>query len=716
MIQSIWELVGEQFTQELARMTAVYVKETDESISFAYPTGDSRSSFYFDFSEKTGYDLPAKFRMDFAVYEYPSIMGTLGANRALFREQTYFPSLIRRSFEYTNIGIMGVERFGRRVDGAFTWAFDLHCRNEWHPFHKKLYSVLSSEEAFTVERERDTLTVSFEDMRYHIAVGGSFQIGLYAEERLMKADLRRQQLSVLDGPGYSLVIEHAFHLEPGEDAQFSFGLSAESAQKAREGLAAEAFEERLRGAWDAWFESLPTVGHMSEEEAKVYYKCWWTIKNNYYHHPQWGFCITEALPVYKGVWQWAIPSVEWHSEQNTDHTSEWIRKSMDMLLDSQRNDGYVTHAIYIDEKVPGERWAAGNSVGIVQTPHLPWVAMRYYHTTLDLPSLRRWYAPLARYYDYLCESRDTGFFNWHLWAITTSFDTGLDTTSAFQRVTYGEPGIPKERFCYPAIFGAERYRFEQAMAEIAALIGEDSSGWTAEAEKTKAAMQAHLWDADRRWYGVVHEDGSLDTRVGVDGLFALVYGMVGRKQAALMEKNMERLIGPYGVRTVAEGEPGFREDVYWRGASWPKSCSLGMAACCRYYPHLAERVYSSVLRMCLAHPSIWECYNVRTGELAHSDHGFFCTPGVSSNVGAGDILGTLWLYHGLAMYEMDMALPAVPMHSFHWSGLRINVSEKHNSFTVSACPAEAESGAVRFRTADGICTAELGAGETSLQI
>lgn len=708
MNKKIWQLIGEEFDNNIPRLTAAYVKEEDGTQSFAYPTGESRLGYFFDFSIKTGYDLVPKFKFDFAVYEYPSIMGILGPNRALFKKQTYYPSMIKREFEYTNLALMGTERLGRVHEKSLSWAFDFTCRTEGMVFDKNIYSVLSSEEEFAVVKKENGLILTFHDMSYYIAFQKEFDIGLYANEVLMKEDLKQNKVSVSEFGRY-LVIKQHITMKPMEQAEMVIGLSSTDLKHAKKALSAKNFEKKIAKVWNDWFNELPVISLNNKKEAKVYYKCWTVIKNNYYNHPQWGHSVTEALPVYKGIWQWAIPSVEWHSEQNTEYTSQWIKKAMDMMMDSQRQDGYITHAIYIDEEIPGERWGKGSTI---QTPHFPWVAVRYYHATGDLESLRRWFGPLKTYYEYINRSRDEVFRNLHLWAITTSYDTGLDTTSAFQRVTYGEEGIPKENYCYPAIFGAERYRYELALAEIAEILGEDGSFYKHEAQKTKEAMNRYLWDEERKWYGVIHEDGELDTRVGVDGLFSLVYGVADPERVKAMKSNFERLIGPYGIRTVAEGEKGFREDVYWRGPCWPKSCSLGMYICNKHYPDLAKKAYDAIIKMCLLYPSIWECYNVRTGELAHSDHGFVCTPGVSSNVGAGDIIGTLFEYHGFPMYDMDMALPLVPMERYHHKGLRITVSSLDGKWAVTAQKAEKEVAEVDFAGEKGRFTVTLTAGET----
>lgn len=358
--------------------------------------------------------------------------------------------------------------------------------------------------------------------------------------------------------------------------------------------------------------------------------------------------MIEALPVYRGYWQWALPAHETASDLDPELGSQWIKSLIDMLLEYQREDGYVTHAIYLDEDTPGERWARRS---IIQTPHIPWVALRYFSKTGDADSLRRWFPALKRYYGYLCGSRDAGFMGLHLWGIITSFDTGLDTTSVFEKVTYEEDGV-RERFCYPAIFAAERARYEQAMAKIASQLGSgEQSFWEDQTRQTIDAMNEHLWDERKNWYGVIHEDGSQDTRVGVDGLFPLAYRLVDADRARAARESFRQLIATYGIRTMAPDADGFRPDNYWRGPVWPKAISMGAAAAVNYYPDLVDEVRQGAVNFALKHPSIWECMNADTGEIARGDGGMMATPAVSSNVGSSELLAALLLMRGEPMLD-----------------------------------------------------------------
>lgn len=647
---SIWELVCEEFDEKLPRRTAILVKEEDWGLPFAYPCDFGGIGWNIDYREKTTYDEAPIAIVRFGDHSYPDLTGkTAARNTFHFRKMEYLPGLVRREAAFSNIGLEAQERFAQSAGGGWAWHLDLTNLSLPHkPLRKKLYVTVSFADSQTRVREEDgVLSCETSAKTLYLATDAA-RWGVYDTTEDYQAAITEGKAANRRTRGKHLVLELELASEQyGETLSVRFGMSFQSAEKARRAAAARNLEAGLQRKWDAWFAKLPPLEGASERDLKAYYKCWWTVRTNYYRHPRWGKSVLEALPVYRGFWQWGLPAAEWHSSPNPEITPSFTRRVLDLFLQYQREDGYVTHAIYLDEEEPGSSWARGN---IIQTPHIPWVALRYFAATDDLKSLRRWYPHLVRYYEYLNRSRDEEFLGLHLWAIITSFDTGLDTTSVFQKVTYGEDGV-RERFCYPAIFAAERCRYEQAMAKMARLLGEDEEPWLRESEATKKAMDRVLWDSGRKWYGVLHEDGSLDTRVGVDGLFPLAYGLVTESRARQMRKNFASLLGPYGTCTVAPGEPGYYADTYWRGPVWPKSCSMAMGAARNYYPDLLDEVREGLVSFLLRYPNVWECMNAWTGQIARGDMGQMATPGVSSNVGAGEALGALRMAHGTDMLE-----------------------------------------------------------------
>ena len=655
----IWQSVGEHFDEKLPRRTAVLVKEDDFALPFAYPREFGSIGWLFDNRDKaTGYDEPPTASMQFGEYSFPDQTGGHSAKNAFhFGKMEYFPSLVKREIIFSNIGIEAVEKFAQCPEGGFIWELDLTCRN--HPcytFEKKFYAVVSFDSADTpVEYYPSEQVFKIRLDNKELFVASNFDnYGLYETADSYLCDVNKGALSNRSGRGKHLLLEYNVRLEHQETKRIAFGISFQSPSKAVRALEEKRFQEKIADKWNEWFSTLPAVDFESERDRKAYYKCWWVVRLNYYEHPRWGRTVLESLPVYRGYWQWALPAVEWHSTPDPETGPSFVKRILDLFLEHQRADGYVTHAIYLDEEIPGKRWADGWGEGgsIIQTPHIPWVALRYYHAAKDIEALRSWYPKLAKYYRYLNESRDNGFLKLHLWAITTSFDTGLDTTAAFQKVTYGEDGT-REKFCYPAIFAAERCRYEQAMAKMAEILGnkKEADKYRRESQLTKEAMDRILWDENKKWYGVLHEDGSLDTRVGIDGLFPFAYGLVEKARALSCRENLLKLLGNYGVFTMAPDEPGFHEETYWRGPAWSKSCSLATASASNYYPELLGKVKEGLVNFLLKYPSVWECMSARTGKIARGDAGLMAAPMMSSNVGAGEAIGALLTYYGRDMFS-----------------------------------------------------------------
>lgn len=691
--ESIWESLRESFDDKLPRRTAVALKPSDSTILYAYPMHSGAIGWSFDDRTSTSYDDSPSYELFVAPWTGPGFIAPLSRSTFVWESRNYCPDLVQRSAAFSEPGIRIRESFGRAVDNAFTWQLDVDYLGI-HAREKSLYVALRASSGLGGVQVSDRCF----DLGSVTVCADANSWGAFDSLDDAEAAIGAGGLSGHTSGSRYLVLEFKVSLKRNEGRTLSVGLSFGDPDAARQACEVADLDAPIRERWDSWFRSLPSAEFASPEERRAYYKCWWVVKLNYYQSPRFGHMVCEALPVYRGYWLWGLDSSEWHSDQNTEYTSVHIRQALDLFLDHQREDGFITHAIYLTEQVPGENWARRS---ITQTPHIPWVCLRYADVTGDCERLRAWYPKLVRFYNYLCESRDACFRDLHLWGIIASFDTGLDTTPAFEKVTYGVDGV-KEGYCYPAIFAAERCRYEQSLARMSEILGTDEPDhWLAESEKTRKAMDEILWDSSRNWYGVLHEDGTLDTRVGVDGLFPFAYGLVSPKKASAAKDNFRRLIGRYGIHTVAPGELEYEADHYWRGPAWPKSCAMGVVAARNYYPDLREEAVRSTIRMLLRWPSVWECMNAETGDAARADQGMVSTPLISSNVGSGEALGMLLTVRGVDMMSFDGTLPLSPVTNFHWAGFRLDVAKSGDRWSITIRPAERSSGELRIRLADG---------------
>lgn len=644
---SIWRTLTTSFDEKLPRRTAVSIKENKSTTAYYYPSDFGKIGYNLDMRTASTYEE----QPDFSFYFDEFGTGDLGNKPNPTRLPFFFqamentPNYNRRQVVFANFGLNMLEEMGCACDTGVTWQFTFKQRTLHRQMNRRFYIVYTSDVGLTVSSS-DTAPTAFAlenkaGKQLWIATDTTMDFGIYDSLEEYRTAIFNGKLNGTVGAGryFVLALDVQFALAKysveQQQACRMLAMSTLSAELAQANLVTN-LADRIEKLWNGWLERIPAPDFPSSQVAQSYYKCWAVIRQNYFQHPNWGFILLEALPVYKGLWTWGTSALPYNSLLDPDHPGEFLRHALDLFCNSIREDGFISHAIYIDEQTPGERWARGK--GVIQTPHFPWVALAYYHATGDKEALRRWYEPLRRYYEFICDSRDAKLENLHLWAALTSFDTGLDVAPAFTDITYYD-----EPYVYPAVFAAERCRYERSMGEMAQILGleEAAHKWFAEAELTLDAANKVLWDESKCWYGVKHADGTMETAVGLDGLFFLAYNLASQEQADRMKPHVAKLIGRYDVHTVAPNEPKYEANYYWRGPAWPKSCATAAHAIANYYPELREQVLTAITNWALAWPSIWECLNGETGQVAGADVGVLATPFVSSNVGAGELIGAI---------------------------------------------------------------------------
>jgi hypothetical protein len=648
IVLSIWRNLTTSFDEKLPRRTAVLIKENKETTAYFYPLDFGKIGYNLDMRTASTYEE----QPDFSFYFDEFGTGDLGNKPNPTRLPFYFksmenaPNYNRRQIAFANFGLDMQEEMGSACDTGVTWQFTFRQRTLHRQMNRRFYLVFTCDAGLTVSRsdlQPSVFALENKAGKQLWLVGDVvMDCGTYDSLEAYREAIFSGNLNGMLGAGryfvLALIVEFPRAKYSSEQQQTTrmLGISTLSAEFALANLIPN-LADQIEMTWNSWLERIPAPDFPNSQVARSYYKCWAVIRQNYFQHPTWGHILLEALPVYKGLWTWGTSALPYNSLLDPDHPGVFLRNALNLFCDSIREDGFISHAIYIDEQKPGERWARGK--GVIQTPHFPWVALAYYRDTGDKESIRRWYEPLRHYYRFICDTRDAKLENLHLWAALTSFDTGLDVAPAFTDITYYDAP-----YVYPAIFAAERCRYEQSMGEIAQILGleEAAEDWFGEAKLTLSAANKVLWDKDKCWYGVKHADGTLETAVSLDGLFFLAYNLVSQEQADLMKSNVAKLIGQYGVFTAAPDEPKYEADYYWRGPAWPKSCATAAHAVVNYYADLRAPILSAITNWALAWPSIWECLNGETGQVACADVGVLATPFVSTNVGAGELIGAFW--------------------------------------------------------------------------
>ena len=135
----------------------------------------------------------------------------------------------------------------------------------------------------------------------------------------------------------------------------------------------------------------------------------------------------------------------------------------------------------------------------------------------------------------------------------------------------------------PVVSTAQVIRTARILRTMAHVLGEPAEEYDADIEELSTALQAWAWDEEAGYFGyVVHDDegapeGLLrhgsghNFNMGMDGAAPLVAGICtpdqeARLVAALMSP--EKMWTRYGLSTVDQSAPYYRDDGYWNGAVW----------------------------------------------------------------------------------------------------------------------------------------------------
>ena len=135
----------------------------------------------------------------------------------------------------------------------------------------------------------------------------------------------------------------------------------------------------------------------------------------------------------------------------------------------------------------------------------------------------------------------------------------------------------------PVISTAQVIRTARILRMMALALGEPVEEYEQEIDRLSYALHAHAWDGEAGYFGYVCHDeegratGILRTgegvnfNMGMDGASPLVAGICTPEQEARLVNALmspERMWTPYGLSTVDQSAPYYRDDGYWNGAVW----------------------------------------------------------------------------------------------------------------------------------------------------
>lgn len=135
----------------------------------------------------------------------------------------------------------------------------------------------------------------------------------------------------------------------------------------------------------------------------------------------------------------------------------------------------------------------------------------------------------------------------------------------------------------PVINTAQAIRTAKILRMAALALGKDTVEYDKDIATFTEALQKHAWDEEAGYFGyVVHDDerqpsgllrheSGANFNMGMDGASPLVAGACTTDQETRLTGHLmspDRMWCEYGISTVDQSAPYYRDDGYWNGAVW----------------------------------------------------------------------------------------------------------------------------------------------------
>ncbi|MEI8194938.1 MAG: hypothetical protein WCI73_03415 [Phycisphaerae bacterium] len=685
-----WQTLRESFDTPLSRTRAICLRGGLSDLSMLALCSPQEHGYAWQgTTQRVGHSYEPDVQLRFATQFFGSPNGRPDEafrDYPRFTQNRFGPDIIERELDYPALSLHVGERVFRTLQANYVWtstwsrdAYRGRCplRLQWlieggTPFKWNLQSG-KKVSVLAIQVQRDG------ELPLYVAIA---QAGKKPVECVPGAD------------GKSIVVSLELDFGLIDSQRIAFALSCRSAREAS-ALTAEKVArrelEKVERDWDGYFAKfrMPKVpvartlaaqlkgsasrqprntylDHAGQTQAQqgltsmdtgadltpqdlqfAFYKGLWHSRTGERFDPMLGYSLTETFTCYyNGTFAWSLPVAGFYA--HTHYDPNWqglIRNSMEGYRQNQLADGWLPCFIPFNYKPQPNAKASAST----QIPQYAWAIWQEFLFNQDQKWLASWYQPLARYAQCM-EQRDAACRNLGLWCQTHYYD-GLDMFPTVDGLV-----IRKEPYLYSAVYAAEQVRFLQVLAKIAKLANpKQENEWMHKAAEAQQRMQEILWDQRKQWYGDVLADGHRETVIGMSGLFAAAYGLLpADAQRRKIRDNLESLITPYGVATVAPRDRRYTERFFWRGPVWPASCLYGAAAARQYAPDLLPRIAAATIRFAKAQPNVWECLQCHSGQLAVYDEGVCVMPGLSlSVVGAYAVTSTLRICAGEDLLSLE---------------------------------------------------------------
>ncbi len=345
-----------------------------------------------------------------------------------------------------------------------------------------------------------------------------------------------------------------------KEGRILFSLAKGREIRAAADRAEKAFDRNIRQVIDkklAFFDKVPQLSQLSEQENMTLAKCFSVMKSQIYTaEGQFGqrWTTPDRLP-HKQLWLW--DSV-FHSMGNVYLEPQLAYESICSVLDTQRSDGFIPHAA----------WPEGIS-SITQPPVIAWGLYKLYEQTGHKERLEERYAELEKYLAWNQTHRDTNHNHLFEWDVNPDDvhcrcdESGMDNSPRFDNVKRMDA---IDFSCYMA--NEARY-----MKKISELLGKKEKAAYYEALfcSIKDSVNGILFDSeDGRYYDRETESGKFRKVSAVSSFLPLFAGVCSQETAKRLARDLfdPKTFGTcFGVPSISVQDATFGEDM-WRGPVW----------------------------------------------------------------------------------------------------------------------------------------------------
>jgi hypothetical protein len=708
---SLWHTLRESFDQTLREPRAVCLRGGDRDLAMATLASHHRHGYGFSTRQFGSGEHRLPLTLRFSPWIHGQPRGSTGAQppqwcEPVFTRGALGPDVIERSIRYNSAGLELNEEVLRTPEADWLWTLDL-VRDAYRPFAPRwreqpvalpwrLHLLIETIQPARVSVQSDVVRVRFaDDTEVAIALaatGATWGRPVALAEHELEAlalDLWATPPtpgSLPEGPCRHVALPLDLSLLPSDRAQVRLAVTtgAADAHTLVAPGAALAARQRVAADWNGWFAACPPPPAMAQvpdlptqvagrasrhlpptwrdadgvnrvqrggspralaplaakDVTYAWRKCLALTRLCERTDPTWGRCLSETFTCYySGSFGWSLPVIGWYAGRHgSAERSTMLRDILAAYRSMQATDGCMPCYVAFNHVRHATPVAAFKHT---QQPQIAWSVWQEYRRHGDTEWLAGFAEPLLRFRDFLdAPARDP--LQLGLWCQHHHYD-GLDMFPTVDGLV-----LRGDRVLYSAAYGAEQVQFQRALARILVTLGDPrAAALTAAADAAHTRLIDRLWDRERHWFGDILADGRRETVVGMQGLFALAYGLAPADADHVhLRANLEALIAPFGICTVAPEDARYCERFFWRGPVWPASCLYGMAAARRYAPDLLPRMAAAVTRCALAQPNVWECLEPHSGQPALYDEGHGAMPGTSSVVGSYALCAALEIAAG----------------------------------------------------------------------